>query len=277
MELELQANAKINLALDVLGERADGYHEIDMIMQEISLSDTISIEAGRGGFVLGCDDKSLKLDKNNLIYKAWDALRHMAENDSVVIELEKKIPMQAGLGGGSSDAAAVLKGLNKLWGLGLESDQLEEIGAGIGSDVPFFIKGGTQRAQGRGEKLTPLRTWYGKPLLLVNSGQNLSTAFVYKNVKIGGNIPVDEIAELLSIDSPKATDKMENRLEQAAIAMQGDIRDILREVDKAGAIKSMVSGSGPTVFGLFESLKELKSAHDKLKGKYHFVEMARTV
>ncbi len=277
MELELQANAKINLALDVLSERNDGYHEVDMIMQEISLSDTITLEEGRGGFVLACDDKNLKLDRDNLIYKAWAAMRHLAEDDSVVIEMEKKIPMQAGLGGGSSDAAAVLKGLNKLWGLGLESSQLEEIGAGIGSDVPFFIKGGTQRAQGRGEKLTPLRNWYGKPLLLVNSGQNLSTAFVYKNVKIGGKISVDEIAELISIDSPRATDKMANQLEQAAIGMQGEIRDILKEVDKAGAIKSMVSGSGPTVFGLFESLHELKSAYDKLKGKYHFVEMARTV
>lgn len=277
MELEVQANAKINLALDVLGERADGYHEVDMIMQEISLSDTITIESGRGGFVLVCDDRKLKLDRNNLVYKAWDALKDMTDDNSVVIELEKKIPMQAGLGGGSSDAAAVLKGLNKLWALDLKDEELEKIGSSIGSDVPFFIKGGTQRAQGRGEKLTPIRNWYGKQVLLVNSGETISTAYAYKRVKKGGLIPIDEIAELISIDSPKITDKMGNQLEEVAISLQSNIKNILQELNQYGALKSMVSGSGPSVFAIFETFNETKIAYEKLKNKYHFVRMVRTV
>lgn len=277
MEVEMRANAKINLALDVLGDREDEYHEVDMILQEIALADTVWIEEGRGGFVLTCDDPSLALDANNLIFKAWEALKDRVEDNAVVIELEKRIPMQAGLGGGSSDAAATLKGLNKLWDLNLEDEELEEIGATIGSDVPFFIRGGTQRGQGRGEKLTPLRGWYGHPILLVNPGEGLSTAYVYGQVESNGKIPVEELAHGIDANLGQVTGLMQNQLETVAVTLQPKLRQIKKELMDLGAVHAMVSGSGPTVFGIFKDRETVKKAQRMLEAAYPFVYATDTI
>ncbi len=277
MEVEMRANAKINLALDVLDDREDGFHEVDMILQEIDLGDNLTIEEGRGGFVLTCDNPDLALDRNNLIFKAWEAMKDRVEDNAVVIELEKRIPIQAGLGGGSSDAAATLKGLNKLWDLDLSDEELEEIGAGLGSDVPFFIRGGTQRGQGRGEILTPLRNWYGHRVLLVNPGEGLSTAFVYGQVENYGKIRVAELAHAIDSNTAQLTDLMQNQLETVTLSLQPKLRQIKKELKDLGAQAAMVSGSGPTVFGIFEDPGSLEKARRIMESAYPFVFSATTL
>ncbi len=277
MELEIQANAKINLALDVLGERPDGYHEIDTIMQEISLGDVITIEPGRGGLVLFSDDPSLDLGPGNLVYRAWEALRDRAEDDAVVIDIQKNIPMAGGMAGGSSDAAATLRGLNTLWKLHLTDTELEEIGAGLGSDVPFFIRGGTQRARGRGERLTALKSWEGKYLLLLNSGESLSSRLVYNTSATKTEIDMESLVNFLATDSPRSYTLMKNELESAAISLLPHLQKMKEELIQAGALTALVSGSGPTVFGLFENKQEMERARAHFSGRYSFVKEAKTL
>lgn len=277
MEVEIQANAKVNLALDVLREREDGYHEIDTIMQEISLHDTLTIEKGRGGFVLACDEPKLRLDDSNLVYKAWNALRDRVEDPSVIIEIEKQIPIAAGLAGGSADAAATLCGLNELWGLELSQEELENIAAAIDSDSSFFIRGGTQRAQGRGEILTPLPSFYGRPLLLINTGDTLSTRSVYEKTRVNGKIPVSELIDYLGMERTKAYSLMQNQLENASFEILPKLKEIKMELQKTGALVSMMSGSGPTIFAIYESMDEAEKAQHLFEPKFPFVFLARTV
>lgn len=279
MDVEVQANAKINLALDVLGERADGYHEIDSIMQEIDLHDTLSVEKGRGGFVFFCDDSNLKLDESNLVYKAWDLLRDRVdpEDQSVVVELEKAIPMAAGLGGGSSDAAAMLRALNDLWELDLEDAELESLGLELGSDVPFFIRGGTQRVRGRGEVLTPLDRWDGKLVLLVNPGEAISTQYVYDRIRPNGKLRISELVSLLAVDSPQAYAMMGNHMETVTLKALPKLAQIKEELVAAGAELSLMSGSGATIFGIFSDEEKAKAAEQKCRLKYPFVHLSSTL
>jgi len=278
MDIELEARAKINLALDVLGEREDGYHEVDMIMQEVELHDTITIESGRGGFVLVCDNPELRLDETNLVYRAWELMRERYDGDaSVIVEIEKRIPIAAGLAGGSTDAAAMLIGLNRLWNLMLDDDTLMSIAKQIGSDVPFFIKGGAARATGRGEVITPIEGIEPHWAVLVNPGQPISTRYVYDHVTANGGIPMDELVDLLSVNSPKAYHLMVNQLETVSFEALPMLRTIVEEVRQTGALAAMMSGSGPTVFGIYETAEEARAAFRHLEGRYPFVELTRTV
>lgn len=277
MELELQANAKINLALDVLGEREDGYHEIDTIMQEISLHDNINMENGRGGFVLFCDHPMLKLDESNLIYKAWDLMRPLAEDDSVIIELEKNIPLAAGLGGGSSDAAATMRGLNFLWGLNLSDDELEEMAKKIDSDTAFFIKGGTQRGRGRGNELESLPNFYGHNILLLNPGETISSRYVYEHVKKNGKIAISEIADMMSNDNPKVFSMFENQLESVSMSLMPQLETMKIDLKNTGAMCYLMSGSGPTMFGIYEDSSQAEKAEEALRGKYSMVTLVKSL
>lgn len=277
MEIEIQANAKINLALDVLGERADGYHELDGIMQEIELHDTLTIETGRGGFVLFCDHPLLKLDEHNLIYRAWDALRDRVEDDAVIIELEKNIPVSAGLGGGSADAAATLIGLNQLWNLGLSEEELLEVATTIDSDTAFFIRGGTQRAQGRGTDLTKLSGFYGKPVLLLNSGDTISSRYVYERVSPNGTIPIAQIIDAMQYDNMKVYTMLENHLETVAFESVPMLKDLKKELEDTGALVAQMSGSGPTLFAFYEDIEEAEAAEAHFEGRVPFVCLTRTV
>ena len=277
MELEVQANAKVNLALDILGVREDGYHDLDGVMQEIALHDTLTIENGRGGFVLFCDHPHLKLDENNLIYKAWDALRDRALDDSVIIELEKRIPLSAGLGGGSADAAATLVGLNRLWNLGLGDEELIEIAGGIDSDTAFFIRGGTQRAQGRGNILTPLPRFSQKPLLLINTGDTISSRYVYDRVEPNGTVPVSKMIDLLQYDNLKAYPLMRNHMESVSFDSIPKLAKIKKELEESGALAALMSGSGPTMFGIYETMEQAEEAYERFRDQYSFVLLTRTV
>lgn len=277
MDIELLAHAKVNLILDVLGERDDGYHDIDTVMQEIELHDVISIENGRGGFVLTCNDPSLELDSSNLVYKAWEALKDRVKNPSVTIHIEKNIPMGAGLAGGSTDCATTLLALNELWSLNLKEDELEEIGATLGSDVPFFIRGGTQRARGRGEILEPLSSFKDEILLLVTPNEHISSRFIYEHIKDGGRLKVDEFVSHLETSSPKAYHYMENYMESVTCQHLPILEKIKEEMKEKGAITSLMSGSGPTVFAFFERMEEAIEAKEYFSSKFSFVELTKTV
>ena len=180
--LSLKAHAKINLALDVIGKRPDGFHEVAMIMQSVSLHDTVALSLGGDAISLVCNRADLPCDHTNLAFRAATLLRQeCGVSQGVHIELTKRIPMAAGLAGGSTDAAAVLKGLNVLWKLALSPDELETLAARLGSDVPFCLWGGTTLATGRGEILEPLPDFAGYGVVLANPPLAVSTAWVYGN------------------------------------------------------------------------------------------------
>ena len=183
--VSLKAHAKINLFLEILDKRNDGYHEIETIMQEIDLADNLQFEETQEGVKLECNDKNIPLNQDNLVCKAANLiLKECGINKGVLITLEKRIPVGAGLGGGSSDAAATLKALNLLWKVGLNDGELMEFAAKLGSDIPFFIKGKTSLCSGRGEKISPVEVRNKMDYLILFPHVHISTETIYKNLKI---------------------------------------------------------------------------------------------
>lgn len=253
------AYAKINLGLKILGKREDGYHEVSMLMQSVSLSDEVIIEAGQG-IEITVNIPGLSCGKENLAYKAADLL---AERCGIVpnvhITLNKKIFMAAGLAGGSSDAAAVLRGLNKYWQLNLSAAELEDIAAELGSDVPFCIAGGTALAKGRGEIITPLKDM-PETVVVLAKPRNLevSTAWVYKNYnpqRVVKKPCIWNMMEKISRGGRAIVPCMGNVLETVTIPEYPQIASIKAVMTGAGAYYAMMSGSGPTVFALADNEK----------------------
>ena len=272
--LTLSANAKINLTLDILGTREDGYHEVAMIMQEISLHDTLSMGKINQGIsltiVIEGQQGTLPADKSNLCWKAA-ALVQKEYNlqEGVEIHLTKRIPMAAGLAGGSADAAAVLKGMNHLFRLGMTEARLCELGARLGSDIPFCIMGGTMLATGRGEVLTRLPSFPRLSVVLAKPPVGVSTAWAYKTYDAGYDGPhPDNEAMLEAIhggDAHKAADLLCNVLEGVTETEHPVIADYKRLMMEHGAMASMMSGSGPTVFGLVREKQQAWHLADTLK------------
>lgn len=253
------AYAKINLGLKILGKREDGYHEVSMLMQSVSLSDEVIIEAGQG-IEITVNIPELSCGKENLAYKAAALL---AERCGIVpnvhITLNKKIFMAAGLAGGSSDAAAVLRGLNKYWQLNLSAAELENIAAELGSDVPFCIAGGTALAKGRGEIITPLKDM-PETVVVLAKPRNLevSTAWVYKNYnpqRVVKKPCIWNMMEKISRGGRAIVPCMGNVLETVTIPEYPQIASIKAVMTGAGAYYAMMSGSGPTVFALADNEK----------------------
>jgi 4-diphosphocytidyl-2-C-methyl-D-erythritol kinase len=253
--LTLKAFAKINLVLEVLGRRADGYHEIASIMQTVSLCDVLTLEPA-SHIKLDFSLPGLP-DHDNIVFKAAQTLGESTGcGEGVVIGLEKHIPMGAGLGGGSSDAAAVLRGLNRLWQLGLTTEQLAAIGAGLGSDVPFFIYGGTGLAEGRGERVTPLadleQTWFVllRPDLAISSGK---TAALYRLVKpvhyTSGDLSAGVKEQFESSDAAKPV-PLYNVFEKVAPDAFPGLDKYMEEFRRAGAPGVHLAGSGPVLFAM---------------------------
>ena len=263
--LTLKAYAKINLALEVLGKRPDGYHEVAMIMQSVSLHDTLILSLQESDITLICDRPELPCDHSNLAYRAAELLRReVGVARGVKIELNKRIPLAAGLAGGSTDAAAVLKGLNRLWGLALSPVELEQLAARLGSDVPFCLWGGTSLATGRGEILTPLPDFAGHGVVLANPSLQVSTAWVYGNYRdAAGNRRRDISSLRHSIEQPDfsaVADTLFNDLETVTVPAYPQVAEIQEQLLQAGAAGVLMSGSGPTVFALtpdFASAAEL--------------------
>ena len=263
--LTLKAPAKINLALEVAGKRPDGYHEVAMIMQSVSLHDTLILSLQESDITLMCDRPELPCDHSNLAYRAAELLRReVGVARGVKIELNKRIPLAAGLAGGSTDAAAVLKGLNRLWGLALSPVELEQLAARLGSDVPFCLWGGTSLATGRGEILTPLPDFAGHGVVLANPPLHVSTAWVYGNYRGAvGNRRRDLSPLRRSIeqqDFAAVADTLFNDLETVTVPAYPQVAEIKEQLLQAGAAGVLMSGSGPTVFALtpdFASAAEL--------------------
>ncbi len=272
--LTLSANAKINLTLDILGTREDGYHEVTMIMQEISLHDTLSMGKINQGISLTIaiegQKGTLPADESNLCWQAA-ALVQKEYNlqEGVEIHLTKRIPMAAGLAGGSADAAAVLKGMNHLFRLGMTEARLCELGARLGSDIPFCIMGGTMLATGRGEVLTRLPSFPRLSVVLAKPPVGVSTAWAYKTYDAGYDGPhPDNEAMLEAIhggDAHKAAGLLCNVLEGVTETEHPVIADYKRLMMEHGAMASMMSGSGPTVFGLVREKQQAWHLADTLK------------
>ena len=252
------ARAKVNLTLDILGVRADGYHEVSMIMQTIELADEVTLKKFSGTISLKVDGgKNIPTDEKNLAWRAAEEVqKFVGKNLGVAIKLTKKIPAAAGLGGGSADAAAVIRGMNRLYELNLTEDELCEIGARVGSDVPFCIIGGTGLAEGRGEILTHLAPIKKFNVVLAKPRGEISTAWSYKTYDenpVSTHIPTQEIiAQLASKNYDAAFKNFSNLLEDVAIKKIPAIAEIKNKMLAAGASVALMSGSGPTVFALTE-------------------------
>lgn len=259
IELRLKAYAKINLGLDVLRRREDGYHEVKMIMQTIGLYDKILLKKMREpGIQVKTNLYYLPENENNLVYQAAELLMDEFQIKSgVMIDLQKFIPVAAGLAGGSSDAAAVLYGMNRMFRLGLSKKDLMRRGVKIGADVPYCIMRGTALAEGIGEQLSPLKPMPKCRILVAKPPISVSTKFVYENLKLEKDTQHPDIDGVLQgIESGNLREvaaHMGNLLETVTIPHHPVIAQIKEEMIQGGALNAMMSGSGPTVFGLFEN------------------------
>ena len=264
--LELKAYAKVNLGIDVIGKRPDGYHEVRMIMQTVKLYDRITMEKNdSGNIILSTNLPYLPVNEKNLVYRAIDMIRNAyGITDGVTASIVKRIPIAAGMAGGSSDAAAAFVGMNQLFHLGITQQELMDYGVKLGADIPYCIMRVTALSEGIGEILTPLPPIPNCWFLIVKPTFSMSTKFVYENLHL------DEIAVHPDIDGMKealyqrdligVTDRIENVLEQVTkkhYPAIGEIKDIMR---KEGALNALMSGSGSTVFGIFKSKETAEKA-----------------
>lgn len=280
--ITLNAHAKINLSLDVLNKREDGYHTLQMIMQSIQLHDTISIHEIPSGVEINCEAPYVPNNSSNIAYKAAEAMINRYNITSGVrIEVEKRIPVAAGLAGGSTDAAAVIKGMNELFKLGAGPAELMQLGKTIGADIPYCIIGKTALAEGIGEKLTPLAPFGNIPILLVKPRIGVSTAWVYKNFRLDKVLGKPDTSLLIKAieagDIRTVALNMRNVLESVTLKKYAIIDKIKTDLVEAGALGSMMSGSGPTVFGIFEDRKTAESAFNKLGNSKHECILTYTV
>ena len=270
-EISLKALAKINLGLDVLGKREDGYHEVRMVMQTIHLYDRVEIKKTRSPHIhVETNLYYLPVNEDNLVYRAAKLMKDEFQiKEGVRIVLQKFIPVAAGLAGGSSDAAAVLVGMNRIFNLGLKQNKLMELGLKIGADVPFCIMRGTALAEGIGEKLTALPPMPKCPVLIAKPAISVSTKAVYEGLKLydGMEHPdIDGVMEgIQQKDLKGVASHMGNILETVTIPMYPVIEDIKKLMLENGALNAMMSGSGPTVFVLFPNEKEIRRAYEALK------------
>ncbi len=270
MEVKVNAYAKINLMLDIIYQRTDGYHDLFMIMQSIGLYDTVTVsETKSKKITITCNIDDIPLDEKNIAYKAAEAFfkANKIKNKGINIDLVKRIPHQAGLAGGSADGAGVLVALNKLLGTNLSDDELCKIGVKIGADVPFCIKGGTLLAQGIGDvlnKVKPLRQCF---ILIAKPDYGVNTGKAYAQFDTNGKVHTPDKMGMLyamqSRDLKEICSKMENVFEQfIEVPNKVDIKEVMRG---EGALGVCMSGSGPTVFGIFDDKEKAESAAGKLK------------
>lgn len=266
--LKIQAPAKVNLVLKVLGRRADGFHDLFMVMERLSLYDDIALEQIASGIELRVNadfsDDGMLMEKNLAWRAAKKFIETTGEDKGVRIHLDKKIPIAAGLGGGSSDAAAVLKGLNIMWNKGLNSDELAHMGAALGADVPFFCYNGTCIAEGIGDRISAVSKLPKLYFLLINPGFSVSTPWVYIEFDKISEYPVNNRGLGLTQQNKGVSfrpffecfedvvSSLENDLEKVTAGAYQEVFEIKKFLDNYGANGSLMSGSGPTVFGVFK-------------------------
>lgn len=267
---KLKAYAKINLGLDVVKKLPNGYHQVKMLMQTVGIYDELTLEKAEDGITVTTDSGELPTDENNLIYKAARLMRETYHiKEGVKIHLQKNIPIAAGMAGGSTDAAAAMKGMNLLFGLEIPTSELMRISVTIGADVPYCILGGTALAEGIGEKLTPLIPAPSCFVLVAKPDINVSTKYVYEHLDATG-IPshpdIDGMVTAIGNGSLQGIlDRMENVLESVTIPAYPVIDTIKERMLELGAAGSLMSGSGPTVFGIFLNKATAATALEQLK------------
>ncbi len=269
-DLILLAHAKINLGLYVLGKRPDGYHDIWTIFQELEFHDTLYFHKQKDRLLITTNHPLLSTGEDNLV---WQAIRLLNKRTScpenVAIHIEKNIPLGSGLGGGSSNAAAALIGMNRLFQLGLPHYKLAEFGAELGSDVPFFLYGGTALARGRGDRIQPLSGFPSVWVLLVNPGIHISSGWAYKNVnlKLTNSREINSVFPNLNniVITGSNRSLLKNMLEEPVIQKYPVIRSIKTQLLDNGAEWAMMCGSGSTVFGIFSSKASVEKARQQMK------------
>lgn len=252
--LSFLAPAKVNLFLEVLGKRPDGYHELETLMVALDWCDRLEFHPDESGVLtLTCDDPDLSCGPDNLVIKAAETLRRNANCDGGArIHLEKRIPMQAGLAGGSSDAAATLKGLNQLWGMGLANEELARLGAEVGSDVAFFFSSGAAWCTGRGEKVQAIKLGRALDFVIAHPGVGLSTADVFRRVSIPAKPRSgSELRRAVEQgDVEEIGRRLHNRLQEPAEALCPQVRALREKLESAGPVGALMTGSGSAVFAV---------------------------
>jgi 4-diphosphocytidyl-2-C-methyl-D-erythritol kinase len=268
--IKLEAPAKLNLFLEVLRKRADGYHEIRSILHAINLCDEVAVRERKRGVQLVCTDASLPRGERNIAWRAAELMRRRARTAAgVVVRLVKRIPVGAGLGGGSSDAAAVLKAVNQLWRLGLSPDELMQLAAQLGSDCPFFIPCGTALCEGRGELVTPLTLRRELHFVLVCPPIGLATTEVYRNLtkndltsKRADDRIIQKILE--TGDVQEIGQELFNRLEGPAFRLLGQLRAVKEQLSVLCRGRALMTGSGSALFGILDNASEVKGVVARL-------------
>lgn len=269
--LWINAPAKINLGLDVLRRREDGYHEVKMIMQSVRLFDRLTLtKSSTPGIRLRTNLKFLPINEDNLVYKSAKLLMDEFEiNDGLDIYLDKRIPVAAGMAGGSTDAASCMLALNRLFHLKLSNKELMKRGVSLGADIPYCIMKGTALSEGIGEVLSPLPKAPDCYVLIAKPGFHVSTRFVYSNLQLDDETSHPDIDLMIDCirknDLYGLCDNMANILETVTIPEHPEIEDIKRTMLENGALGSLMSGSGPTVFGIFDDLDKAKAAKAKCR------------
>ncbi|HEY3138295.1 MAG TPA: 4-(cytidine 5'-diphospho)-2-C-methyl-D-erythritol kinase [Blastocatellia bacterium] len=278
---QVNSYAKINWTLDILFKREDGYHELQTIYQTVSLHDRLRITESADAIEIACDDLRVPCNETNLIFKAATLLREAARiTKGARIEIDKRIPVAAGLGGGSSNAATTLLALVKLWRLEIDQRELTRIASALGSDVPFFLIGGTAMGVGRGEQVHPVEQVSREHLLLVNPGFAVSTRDAYEGY---ARLTRPEPASIMPFTLPTANGVRElplaarNDLEEVVLASYPEIAEVKRRLIAAGARHAVMSGSGATVFGVFDNSQVTERAESEMRALGYWTERVRTV
>lgn len=279
----IKSYAKINLSLDVVGKREDGYHLLKMIMQSIDLCDDINIEKSLDGITISCDKEYVPTDSRNLAYKAAQLFfdQFKIKSGGVHIDIVKNIPVAAGLAGGSSNAAAVLKALRQMYMPSLLDEELIKLGLKIGADVPYFICGGTALCEGIGEIITPLKSFNNRSIVLVKPPFGVSTKEVYGRLELSKIYRHPDMRAILNgirDESIKNVCRnMKNILENVTLKKYPLIRKIKIQMLEEGACGALMSGSGPTVFALFKNPHRAELCFEKMKLKHKEVFLTRTI
>ena len=280
--MKIRAYAKVNISLDVVGKREDGYHLLRMIMQNIDLYDEIIVEKQSRDITIQCNKNYVPTDSRNLAYKAAVAFKERYNiSEGLKIKIFKNIPVSAGLAGGSTDAAAVLKLMNKIFEVNAPKEELMELGLKLGADIPYCIQGGTALCEGVGEVITPLKSFKDKIIVLVKPSFGVSTKEVYKNFdmeKVKKHPETEALIKAMAEDDLRyVAYNMRNLLENVTLKKHKVLISLKEEMNKYGAINSMMSGSGPTVFAFFDDMLKAQKCFEKMKEKYNEVFLTRTI
>jgi 4-diphosphocytidyl-2-C-methyl-D-erythritol kinase len=274
--------AKINLTLDVLGKRPNGYHDVEMIMQTVSLFDLVIVDKSHGNIVINTNLKYLPTNEKNIAYKAAQMFfKRTGIRGGVRIMIHKNIPVAAGLAGGSGNGAVVLHAMNMLFNAGLSIDELCEMGAELGADIPYCLVGGTQLAQGIGEILTPLSPMKKTSVLIVKPPINVATASIYEQID---SAPIEKRPETQKIidalnngDVRFIAENLCNVMEAVTEKMYPVVGGIKKKMLINGAVGAVMSGSGPSVFGIFDDEEKAKLSHDSFAHQYKDVFLVKTL